>query len=163
MPAHPPTGAGFMRAFLAVAVVAILSTAALHARALAEDDVLQQAINYVFAGRIDPEKAPEIVDRQSCTVVMPDAKYRRYIRYYLTRFNFDSADISKKYSGYRTLYELDVRGDDILLEYLDMDKTTVTAGYKSAQISLPGDIDQTRRALALISQRCKREKPKAPF
>ena len=40
--------------------------------ATAEDDVLQQAINYVFTGTIDPKDGPEITDRKSCAVVVPD-------------------------------------------------------------------------------------------
>ena len=34
-------------------------------------------------------------------------------------------------------------------------------GHKSAQISLPGDIDQTNTALALITSLCTNGKPKA--
>jgi hypothetical protein len=37
-------------------------------------------------------------------------------------------------------------------------------GYKTVQISLPGDIDQTRKALHLIfTDYCKPDKPKLPF
>ncbi len=31
------------------------------------------------------------------------------------------------------------------------------------QVPLPGDIDQSEKALRLISDRCKAEKPKLPF
>lgn len=126
--------------------------------------MFQQAVNYVFTGRIDPRDGPEIVDRKSCVVVVPDPKYKRYARYYLSRFKMDIARVNKKYSGPQVFYELEVQGDEVLLEYLNADKTTVAFGFKSAQISLPGNIDQTERALKLIfSGHCKADKPKAPF
>jgi hypothetical protein len=59
---------------------------------------------------------------------------------------------------------LEVQGDDILLEYLSADKRTVAYGFKSAQISLPGNIDQTEKALKIIfAEHCKSDKPKSPF
>ena len=149
---------------LAIAAAVVSSLAAPQARAATEDDVLQQAVNYVFTGRVDPSEPPEIVDRKSCIVVVPDPKYKRYARYYLSRFKMDIARISKRYAGPQILYELEVQGDDILLEYLNADKKTVAYGFKSAQISLPGNIDQTEKALKLIfSGHCKSDKPKAPF
>ena len=39
---------------------------------LPDDDVFQQAVNYVFTGKIDPGAGPEIVDRKSCVVVVPE-------------------------------------------------------------------------------------------
>jgi len=76
----------------------------------------------------------------------------------------DAARISKKYSGAQTLYQLEVEGDDVLLEYLKIDKTTVDYGFKSAHISLPGNIDQTEKAIRIIfGEHCKAEKPKSPF
>jgi hypothetical protein len=149
---------------LAIAVAVFSCSIAPLARAASEDDLLQQAVNYVFTGRIDPSDAPEIVDRKSCVVVLPDPKYKRYARYYLSRFKMDIARISKRYAGPQVLYELEVQGDDVLLEYLNTDKKTVTYGFRSAQISLPGNIDQTEKALKLIfSGPCKADKPKAPF
>jgi hypothetical protein len=76
----------------------------------------------------------------------------------------DTARISKKYAGSQTLYELEVEGDDVVFEYLKPDKVTVDYGFRSAHISLPGDPEQTEKALALIFlQYCKREKPSTPF
>ena len=50
------------------------------------------------------------------------------------------------------------------MEYLGLDKTTVVNGYKSAQIALPGNIDQTKKALQLLAARCARDDaPKLPF
>lgn len=135
----------------------------LQTRAVPGDDLFQQAVNYVFTGKLDPRVAPEIVDRKSCVVVVP-AKFEGYARYYLTRFKMDEARFSSRYSGRETLYELEVAGDDVLVEYLKPDKTTVDYGFKSAHIPLPGNIDQTKRALGLIfSEYCKAEKPKSPF
>jgi hypothetical protein len=152
------------RLSLAIAVASFLWTIALQTRAVPEDDVFQQAVNYVFTGKIDPRAGPEIVDRKSCVVVVPDPKFGGYARYYLTRFKMDEARISNKYSGRETSYELEVAGDDVLVEYLKIDKTTVDYGFKSAHISLPGNIDQTKRALRLIfAEYCKAEKPKSPF
>jgi hypothetical protein len=51
---------------LAVAAASLLWIAPLQVRAVAEDDMLQLAVNYVFTGRIDPPDRPEIVDRKSC-------------------------------------------------------------------------------------------------
>ena len=56
------------------------------------------------------------------------------------------------------------KGDDDVIEYLNMDKNTVIQGYQSAHISLPGNIDQTRKALDIIFKNyCKAEQPKSPF
>ena len=146
---------------LAIAMLA-LPTAASAAPAVA--DKFQQAVNYVFTGRIDPQAAPEIVDREACVVVLRDPKYNRYIRYHLERFNMADALFEKKYSGPRVSYELSVKGDDVLLEYLSPDKKTVTAGYRSAQIPLPGEIELTRKALDIVfKDHCKPEAPKSPF
>ena len=153
-----------MRLFLAVATVSVLWAIPPQARAAAEDDVLQQAVNYVFTGSTDPQDGPEIVDRKSCVVVVPEPKLRRYARYYLSRFKMDVARISKKYSGHDISYELEVEGDSVLLEFLKPDKTTVDYGFKSAHISLPGNIDRTEKALALIfAEYCKVERPRTPF
>jgi hypothetical protein len=153
-----------IRLLFAVAVASLLWTVPLQTRVAAEDDVFQEAINYVFTGKIDPRDGPEIVDRKSCVVVVRDPKFKRYARYYLSRFKMDVARITKKYSGSQIFYELEVEGDDVVLEYLNIDKTTVEQGYKSAQISLPGNVDQTQKALHLIfSDSCKADKPKTPF
>jgi hypothetical protein len=148
---------------LAVAAVSFLWIALLHVGAMAEDDVLQLAINYIFTGKIDPPDRPEIVDRNSCIVVVFEPKFQAYVRYYLSRFRLDSARISKTYSGQQILHILEVQGDEIVVEHLDPNKTTVARGFKSAQIALPGDIDQSEKALRIIADRCKAEKPKSPF
>jgi hypothetical protein len=127
------------------------------------EDVLQQAVNYVFTGRVDPVDAPDVVDRKNCVVVMPDARFKRYTRFYLGRFRLDAARFNKRYSGSRAVYDLDVQGDDVILEYLGPDKTTVLQAYKSAQVALPGDFDSTQKALKIIGDSCKAEGPKAPF
>jgi len=153
-----------IRLCLAIAAVFLLLTAPLQTRAVAEDDVLQQAVNYVFTGRIDPQDGPAIVDRKSCVIVVPDAKYKRHIMYYLNRFRMESSRISKIYSGAQVSYELEVEGDDTIVEYLNNGKNTVEFGLKSTHISLPGNIDQTEKALHLIfHEYCKVEKPKTPF
>jgi len=151
------------RLSLAIAVASFLWTITLQTRAVPEDDVFQQAVNYLFTGKIDPGASPEIVDRKSCVVVVPE-KFGGYARYYLTRFKMDDARISNKYSGREVSYELEVAGDDILVEYLKIDKTTVDYAFKSAHIFLPGNIDQIKRALQLIfAEYCKADKPKSPF
>jgi hypothetical protein len=148
---------------LVVAIVSVLAAVASPIEASAENDLLQQAINYVFTGTTDPQEGPEIVDRRSCAVVVRDPRYARYIKYYLARFRPDTIRISKKYAGTRTLYELDVESDNVIVEYLDVDKTTVRQAYRSAQISLPGNIDQTQKALQIIAKDCQGDQPKAPF
>ena len=169
MPSLTPaneSGRKFRRrsAVAAASLSGIVSLVSLQTPALSEADVFQQAVNYVFTGNIDPQGGPEIVDRKSCVIVLRDPKYNRYIRYYLSRFNMDGAIFGKKYSGARPYYELDVKGDDVVIEYLNPDKKTVAQGYRSAQIPLPGDIDQTQKALHIIfTDHCKAEKPKAPF
>ena len=137
---------------------------ALQNRAMAADDAFQRAVNYVFTGKIDPKDGPEIVDRESCLVVVPERKFNRYARYYLKQFKMDVARVSKKYAGRQVLYELEVEGDDVILEYLKADQKTVDYGFKSAHISLPGNIDQTEKALQLIfAEHCKGDKLKSPF
>ena len=149
---------------LAAAAAWSVAAVCLHTPVLAETDVFQKAVSYVFTGQVDPAGAPQIADRQSCVVVMRDPKFKRYIRYHLGRFKMDTALYAKKYSGSRVFYELHVKGDDIVVEYLDPDDKRVLQGYRSAQIPLPGDIDQTRKALRIIfTDHCKQEKPQAPF
>jgi hypothetical protein len=91
-------------------------------------------------------------------VVVQDPKSKRSIRYYLGRFKIDTAFINKTYAGSETIYSLDVKGAEVIVEYLDLGKTTVLHANKSAQISLPGDIDQTNKALALIASLCRNGK-----
>jgi hypothetical protein len=153
-----------IRSFLGIAAVCFFGMAPLQLRAMADDDVFQHAVNYVFTGRIDPQDSPEIVDRKSCVVVVADPKNKRYIRYYLGRFKMDVSRISKTYSGRQTFYVLEVEGDDVIVEYLNLDKMGVVNRFKSAQISLPGNIAQTEKALHLIfSEHCKADDPKPPF
>jgi hypothetical protein len=169
MPSLTPaneSGRKFRRRFAVAAAswFGMVSLVSWQTPAWSEADVFQQAVNYVFTGSIDPQDGPEIVDRKSCVIVLRDPKFNRYIRYYLTRFHMDDAIFGKKYSGSRPYYELDVKGDDVVIEYLNPDKKTVIQGYRSAQIPLPGDIDQTQKALRLIfTDPCKAEKPKVPF
>ena len=153
-----------IRLSLTIAVAQFLWMVPLQTRAMTEDDVFQQAINYVFTGRVDPKDGPEIVDLKSCIVVIPEPNLNRYARYYLNRFKMDVSRISKKYAGRQVYYELEIEGDDIILEYLKADKTEVEFGLKSAHISLPGNIDQTEKALKLVfSEHCKADKLKSPF
>jgi hypothetical protein len=148
---------------LAGAVACFMTLATLHIRALAQD-LLQEAINYVFTGKVAPEAGPKLVDRDACIVVVPDPRNKRYIRYYLSRFKMDDSRISKTYAGRQTLYTLEVDGDDVIIEYLSLDQGTVVNGYRTAQIALPGNIDQTEKALHLIfTGHCKATQPKAPF
>jgi hypothetical protein len=148
---------------LAIAVVSFFGTAPLQLRAMT-DDVFQHAVNYVFTGSVDPPNSPQIVDRKSCVVVLPDPKNKRYIRYYLGRFKMDVSRISKTYSGRQTFYVLEVEGDDVVVEYLNLDKMGVVNRFKSAQISLPGNIAQTEKALHLIfSEHCRADDPRPPF
>jgi hypothetical protein len=147
-----------------IALLGAFLTAAPLAGAAAADDIFKQAISYVFTGTIDPKDAPQIVDPKACVVVVPDPNFKRFARYYMSRFKMGTSLIGKKYSGPRTLYELDVSGDDTILEYLGPDKTTVLEAFKSAQIPLPGDIDRTQKALNIIfADHCKPEEDKAPF
>ena len=67
----------------------------------------------------------------------------------------DTAFINKTYAGSETVYSLDVKGGEVIVEYLDLDKSRVLHGHKSAQISLPN------KALALIASLCTNDKPKA--
>jgi hypothetical protein len=124
---------------LTVTAVSFLWMTPLQIRAVAEDDLFQLA------------------------VVAFDSKFQTYVRYYLSRFKLDSARISKTYSGQQIFYVLEIEGDDIVVEHLNPDKTTVARGFKSAQISLPGNIDQSEKALRLIVDHCKADKPKPPF
>src|SRR5271169_6165625 len=140
---------------LAGGAVVFLWIVPLQVRALAEDDLLQKAVNYLFTGRTDPQDVPEILDRKSCVVVVPDAQSKQYVRYYLGRFRMDTAFIDKTYAGLDTTYDLDIKSADVIVEYLDIDKSTVLHGHKSAHIFLPGDVDQTNKALELITNLCR--------
>src|SRR5262249_12436534 len=72
---------------------------------------------------------------------------------YLNRFKLDSARISKTYSGQQIFYVLEIHGDDIVVEHLNTDKTTVARAFNSAQISLPCDIDESEKALRWVFDR----------
>jgi len=65
----------------------------------------------------------------------------------------DAAFINKTYAGSEIAYTLDVKGGEVIVEYLDLGKSTVLHGHKSAQISLPN------KALALIASLCRNGKP----
>jgi hypothetical protein len=159
---HAP-GRTTIRCLLAVAA-GMLCMASQQHPAHAEADVLQQAINYVFTGSIDPKDSPEITDRKSCVVVVADPKWKRFIRYHLGRLGLDDPRIDSTYSGRQALYQLDAQSDQVVVEYLGLDKTTVVNGYKSAQIALPGNIDQTKKALQFLATHCSRDDaPKLPF
>ena len=76
----------------------------------------------------------------------------------------EGSRVNKTYAGPQLSYELEVGGDDIIVEYLNIDKTTVNFGLKSVHISLPGNIDQTEKAFHLVfGEYCKAEKAKTPF
>ena len=132
-------------------------------QAAQKDDLLQQAFNYVFTGNIASNDGPEIVDKPSCIVVTRDPRFPRFIRYYFGRFRSDNSRITKTYSGRQTLYKLEVESDNVVVEYLSADKLNTVQAYKSAQIDLPGDIDQTEKALKVIGDRCNGEQSKSPF
>ena len=150
--------------FLGLAILAAGLIVAALQPARAATDTFQRAVNYVLTGEVDAQNPPNIIDRNNCVVVMRDPKYDRYIRYYLRRFQMDTALFDKRYAGSRLSYVLDVKGDGVILEYLSADQKTVAQAYRSAQIPLPGDIDQTQKALKIIfSQFCQAEKPQAPF
>ena len=153
-----------VRSNLVVVITSFLMTSVLQTPAMPADDAFQQMINYVFTGQIAPGDAPEIVDRKLCSVLVHETKFNRYARYYLSRFKMDTSRISKTYVGTQVHFELEVEGDDVILEYLKADKRTVDYGFKSAHISLPGNIEQTEKALRLIfAEHCKSENPKPPF
>jgi len=146
---------------LASAAIFVLGTAShIHAEA----DVLQEAINYVFTGSLTPENGPTIVDRKACVVVVPEPQKKRYARYYMSRFKMDISRIATTYSGRQTFYTLEVEGDDVILEYLGLDQKTVMTAFRTAEISLPGKLDLTQRALkAIFTDHCKPESAKPPF
>jgi hypothetical protein len=146
-----------------LAIVAVLGIAST-AQAEEPDRLFVQAVNYIFTGRIDPPDGPEITDAKSCIVVVPEPKFNRYARYYLNRVKLGTARISKKYAGPQVIYEWEVESDDVIFEYLKPDKKTVDYGFRSAHIALPGNVEQTERAIALIySKYCKQDQQKGPF
>jgi hypothetical protein len=150
--------------FSLVAAAACLGAGAAPMLAVGEDDLFQQAVNYIFTGRIDPLDGVEIVDRKACEVVVPEPKYKRSVKYHLRRFKMDVARINKRYSGRQVIYELEVEGDDTIVEFLKPDRKTVDYGFRTAHIDLPGDIEQTERALHVVfSEYCKTDRPKGPF
>ena len=144
-------------------VVLLITACGAPMRAATRDDLLQKAFNYVFTGTIDPKDTPEIVDLAACAVVVPDPRYSRFIRYHFGRVRPDNSRITKDYAGRKTLYRLEIESDNIVIEYLTADKTTVTQAFRSAQINLPGDIEQTQKALKVIADRCKGDGSKSPF
>ena len=143
-------------------LAAALSMLPMTTPAHAETDVLPKAISYLFTGKIDPENAPSITDRTSCIVIVTDPQYKRSIRYYLSRFRPDRSRFETSYSGRIANYVLFVEGDDDVVEFLNPDMT-VAHGHRTARISVAGDLDQTERALQVISDQCRPKKPKPLF
>jgi hypothetical protein len=157
-PTHRP--ARRMETVAAAAVVALMSV--LTPLASADNDVLMQAINYVFTGRIDPERGPELVDRNACVVTVPAPGGTRAVRYHLSRFRLDAPRFEKVYVGRTPNYRLVAEGDDNVVEFLNPDKS-VLHGQRTVQIPLPGDFEQSQRALRVIAERCKATRPKPSF
>jgi hypothetical protein len=153
------TRSAYHRVRAAAAVALLLAP---HTRAPAEVDALQQAVNYVFTGKLNPDPGPRIVDRDACTVLVSEPANKRSVRYYLGRINMDRTQIEKIYAGRLPTYRLAVEGDEDVVEFLNPD-LTVAHGHRTAQIPLPGEIALTERALRLIRERCEGEKPKPPF
>src|ERR1700693_6005201 len=60
-----------------LALVLLLCIACVPARSAALDDRFQQAVNYIFTGRPDPVDGPQILDRKSCVVLVPEPKFNR--------------------------------------------------------------------------------------
>jgi hypothetical protein len=144
-------------------VVLLITGCTAPTQAGVRDELLQKAFNYVFTGTTDPKDAPDVVDLAACAVVVPDPRYPRFIRYYFGRIRPDNSRISKDYAGRQTLYKLEIESDNVVIEYLTADKTGVTQAFRSAQINLPGDIEQTQKALKVIADRCKGDGSKSPF
>ncbi len=155
--------AELMRRVSAIAVAAMVGLVPMHSQSVAEDDVLEKAINYLFTAKTDPSDGLEFVDRKSCAVLVSDRKNKRFAKYYLSRFHMDDSSIIKRYAGSHVLYQLEVRGDDTIVEYTNLDKTTVIQAYDSAQIPLPGTLEEIRKSIKIISSACKPENVKAPF
>ena len=155
-PAHFGTGIG------ALAIAVALLTALPQAHAAAEPDVLQRAINYIFTGRLDPQNGPKIVDRDTCTVLVPDPANQRTIRYRFGRVNTDRLLVEKIYAGRLPNYRLSIEGDEDVIEFLNPDMSVAHA-HRTAQIPLPGEIGAIERALKLVADRCKSPGPKLPF
>jgi hypothetical protein len=149
-----------MRAFASVAT--LLASIVLQPHAFAESDRLQQAITYVFTGSIDVHDTVTIVDPKLCVVVVSEPERGRSVRYYLSRFKPDRFRFEKRYVGRTPTHQLYVEGDEDVIEFLNPDMT-VSHGHRTARFALPGDIDQTQRALRLIADECKPEKPKPLF
>jgi hypothetical protein len=149
-----------MKAF-AIAVLLLVSIG-VHTRASAESEKLQQAITYIFTGSIEPQDHIEIADRKLCVVVVTEPDRGRPARYHLSRFKPDTFRFEKRYVGRSPTYQLYVEGDDDVVEFLNPDMT-VSRGHRTARFPLPGDIDQSERALRLIADECKPEKPKPLF
>ena len=162
MPASMHRMVRHIGAVMACAALALLPMTMPTPRALAESDVLQQAINYIFTGRIDPQDAPTITDRASCVVLVADPRNKRSIRYYLGRFKLDPPQFETTYSGRTPNYTLAVEGDDDVVEFLNPDMS-VAHGHRTVRIALAGDLDESQRALRLISEQCKPRKPKTLF
>ena len=149
-----------MRAF-GIAVL-LLACIVPHTRAFADSDKLRQAINYVFIGSIDAHDTIKIVDPKLCVVVVSEPERSRSVRYHLSRFKPDTFRFEKRYAGRTPTYQLYAEGDDDVVEFLNPDMT-VSHGHRTARFPLPGDIDQTQRALLVIADECKPEKPKPLF
>jgi hypothetical protein len=149
-----------MKAFASAAT--LLASIVLQPHAFAETDRLQQAITYVFTGSIEPQSRIEIVDRKPCVVVVAEPENNRSVRYYPSRFKPERFRFETRYVGRTPTYQLYVEGDQDVVEFLNPDMT-VSHGHRTARIAAPGDVDQTKRALQLIAEECKPDKPKPLF
>ncbi len=149
-----------MRAF-AIAIL-LLVPIVLHMPASAETDRLRQAITYIFTGSIEPQENIEVADGTPCVVIVSEPDRNRISRYHLRRFKPETFRFEQRYVGRTPTYQLYVEGDEDVIEFLSSDRS-VSHSHRTARFALPGDIDQSRRALRLISEQCKPEKPKPLF
>jgi hypothetical protein len=149
-----------MKAFASAAT--LLASIVLQPPAFAETDKLQQAITYVFTGSIAPQSRVAIVDLKPCVVIVSEPENNRAVRYHLSRFKPDWFRFETRYVGRTPTYQLYVEGDEDVVEFLNTDMT-VSHGHRTARFALPGDIDQSKRALQLIADECKPDKPKPLF
>ena len=76
-------------------------------------------------------------------VVVPDPKWKRSVRYYLTRLG-STTRIDSTYSGRQARYQFDVESDQVVVEYLSLDKKTWSTATNPRRFPDAWDIDQRK-------------------
>jgi hypothetical protein len=131
----------------------------------AEDDIFQQAINYVFLGNVKGEPFLGIriisADKNTCAVVQEEM-IGSNSGYVVVQNKFFLKKITAmEFKPFTPHAALAIEGDETIVERIDSNRRVTN--FKHWQIPLPGNVERSRRAVnRVFSEYCMPEK-RMPF